>query len=100
MTKISVILPNYNHSKYIINSVNNLVKQSEFIKELIIIDDCSKDKSRVLLQTFEKDPLIKIIYNKKNIGTINCQNLGLSLVTGEYVFFCSRRRFHFAWFFL
>lgn len=87
--KISVILPNYNHSKYLSSRINSLLNQSCKPYEIIIIDDKSTDNSLEILREFEKNNLIKILVNKKNIGPVASFNKGLKIASGEYFFPCS-----------
>jgi glycosyltransferase involved in cell wall biosynthesis len=87
--KISVILPNYNHSKYLSLRINSILNQSYKPFEIIIIDDKSTDNSLEILREFEKKNLIKLLVNKKNIGPVASINKGLKIASGEYFFPCS-----------
>ena len=86
LKKISVIIPNYNHSNYIIERINSFLNQSYKPHEIIVIDDKSTDNSLDILQDFEKKKLIKLLINKKNVGGTESVNTGLKIATGEYLY--------------
>ena len=63
--KVSVIIPNYNYEKYIIERIDSILFQTYPIYELIILDDCSKDNSVEVINNkikeIERDyPQIKV----------------------------------------
>ena len=65
--KISVILPSYNGERYIAQSIQSVIDQTEKDWELIIVNDCSTDSTLEIASEFaKKDKRIKIISNKKN----------------------------------
>lgn len=88
--KISVVVPNYNYSKYLYQRIYSILTQNYKIYELIILDDCSTDNSREIIDEIVnecKDYInIKKIYNKKNSGRafIQWEN-GFTKATGDYV---------------
>lgn len=85
--KISVILPNYNHGKFISNSIDQLLLQKKDIFEIIIIDDASTDNSvEIIKKKIDKSKLFKFFQNKKNLGTIATQNKGIKLSRGKYIY--------------
>ena len=86
----SVILPNYNHAKYINLAINQIIEQENFLYELIIIDDCSTDKSyEIIKKKALLHKKVKVFKNKKNLGTIKTQNLGIKKAKGEYLYFAA-----------
>lgn len=87
--KISVILPNYNHSKYLSSRINSILNQSYKPYEIIIVDDKSTDNSLEILREFERKKLIKLLVNKINIGPVASLNRGIKIASGEYFFPCS-----------
>ena len=80
---ISVIIPAYNE-KSTINEIIKQVKAVKIPKEIIIIDDFSKDGTCEFLRKI-KDKQIKVIYHKKNLGKGYAIRTGISQVTGKIV---------------
>ena len=66
MIKISVIITSFNSETFIESSVNSVLNQSYQNFELIIVDDCSKDKTqRIINKLQKKDKRIKTFFFKK-----------------------------------
>jgi len=84
MDLISVILPVYNSEKYISKSIKSILNQTHKNFEFIIINDNSTDKSEKIILKY-KDPRIKYIKNKINIGEQKSTNLGLKIAKGKYI---------------
>jgi glycosyltransferase involved in cell wall biosynthesis len=86
--KISIIIPLYNEESTIIKLLNkvNAQKESKVDLEIIVIDDCSTDKTNELLK--KNDELFdKIIELKKNLGKGGAVRKGLEIATGDYILF-------------
>ena len=84
---ISIILPLYNGEKYIANTIQKIINQTESAWELLIIDDGSTDHGRNIVQKYcEKDKRIKYFY-KSNGGICSARNYGLSKAEGEFIGF-------------
>ena len=65
--KVSIILPVYNGEKYLALAIESILQQTYSNFELIIIDDCSTDKSNQIAKSYMKiDSRIKVYKNKKN----------------------------------
>jgi glycosyltransferase involved in cell wall biosynthesis len=64
---ISVIIPVYNERETIAEVVAQ-VQEQPFEKEIIIVDDCSTDGTRELLQQTEWAPCVRILFHQKNRG--------------------------------
>ena len=64
---ITVILPVYNGGKYLISSVESVLKQSYPNYEFLILDDCSTDNSWFYLNSIKKEN-VKLYRNEKNKG--------------------------------
>lgn len=86
--KVSVIMPVYNEEKYIIKCVESLLCQDyEFSNmEWIFVDGMSDDKSKEILEKYQKDypELIIILDNPQRIAPC-AMNLGIRIAKGEYI---------------
>lgn len=83
----SIIIPNFNSSKTIYETVNSIVSQSYKNFELIIQDDFSTDNSLEIIKKFN-DPRIKIFKNSKNLGYGPNLELGRKNASYEYIIIC------------
>lgn len=82
---VSVIMPIYNASKFLDESLGGLLEQSLRDIEIICVNDGSKDNSLDMIRQYaSQDPRIKII-DKPNGGYGHAMNCGLSIATGEYI---------------
>lgn len=85
--KISVIIPIYKVEKYLNRCVDSVVKQSYQNLEIILVDDGSPDLCPKMCDEWaKKDNRIKVIH-KENGGLSDARNIGMQIMTGEYVFF-------------
>lgn len=85
MPKISIVLPVYNGEAYLFESIESVLGQTFKDFELIIVDDCSTDKtSSIAQECAEKDTRIVYVRNKKNLKLPAALNKGFSLASGEY----------------
>lgn len=84
---ISVIIPCYNGEKFISESIESVIAQSYKNWELIVVDDGSTDKSKVLVRLCSGDRRVKLVENECNIGIPKTKNRGLSIARGDYVAF-------------
>lgn len=90
MKKISVIIPVYNGSKYIIRCLESLRKQTYREYEIIIVNDGSTDDSLKLVQAYKEKYLNELdmfIYDQENAGIAKTRNKGIVHSTGEYIVF-------------
>ena len=72
--KISVIVTSFNSEKFLKFSINSVLSQTHQDFELIIVDDCSKDKTREIINKFQKkDKRIKAIFLKKILELLQFQ---------------------------
>lgn len=66
---VSVIIPNFNHARYLPERIDSVLGQTYKNIEVIILDDCSTDNSRNIIKQYSKSPQItEIVYNEENSG--------------------------------
>lgn len=81
---VSVYITNYNYGKYIRQAIESVLNQSFQDFEIIIIDDGSTDDSRQIIESYEDDSRIKIIF-QKNKGLNITNNIALKVAQGKYI---------------
>ena len=87
MSKISVIILNYNKSRLIdraIRSIENQIITPNINLEIIIVDDGSKDNPQKWLKKYKNQKSKKIFYLKKNKGVGYCSNFALKNISSKY----------------
>lgn len=84
--KISYVLPVYNVEHIVAVTLNMLIKQTHTDKEIIVVNDCSTDHTREVLEYFKDD--ITIINNSSRSGAAYSRNIGNSLATGDIIAVC------------
>jgi len=83
--KISIVIPCFNESNSIKDIINAVIDSPVPNKEIIIVDDCSTDGTRDILQQ-QIGPLVdKIIYQDKNQGKGAALRAGIASITGDIV---------------
>lgn len=83
---LSVIMPNYNHGRYLREALAAVGAQSYRPKEILVVDDASTDDSVAVLEELRREnPLIRLLRNEKNLGAIGAVNRGLENASGDYV---------------
>ena len=85
--KIDIILPNYNSSDFIKDTLKSIISQTYKNWNLIIVDDCSNQKTRNILKKYQKNKKIKIYWLKKNKGAGYCRNLAIKKSKSPYLAF-------------
>ena len=84
--KISVVMSVYNGAPYLQEAINSVLNQSFTDFEFIIVDDCSMDNSRTILNEYSSlDERIVVIENSDNLGITKSLNKGLDKSTGEFI---------------
>ena len=71
MPTISILVPNYNHSKYLVERLESIFNQTYQDYELILLDDCSTDESWSIILTYANHPQVSY----KNIGFVTLDNI-------------------------
>ena len=86
---VSVIMPAYNAERYIKESIASVLNQTYQNLELIIVNDCSADKTLEIVESIvEKDKRVVLLNNTTNLGCADSRNRALQVAKGEYIAFC------------
>ncbi len=87
MNKVSVIIPNYNHAAFLSQRIDSILSQTYQNFEIIILDDCSKDNSKQIIEFYSGQEKIKqIVYNLENSGSTFAQwEKGIALAKGDLI---------------
>ena len=82
---VSVIVPVYNKVSTIFQSIESIFDQSYGNFEIVVVDDCSTDDSRKMIDGI-KEPRLKKIYLVKNSGVAKAYEAGFKKAKGKYIF--------------
>ena len=84
---VSVIVPNYNHADYLDERISTIVNQTYQNIEVLLMDDCSPDESRSVLEKWAaKDDRLEVLFNEKNSGSPFAQwARGSAWAKGKYL---------------
>tara|TARA_A100001015_G_scaffold286405_1_gene355039 strand:+ start:3125 stop:3820 length:696 start_codon:yes stop_codon:yes gene_type:complete len=83
---VSVLLPVFNGEQYIQKAAFSILNQSHKELELLIIDDCSTDKSyQMSMNISEQDNRVRVFKNQKNLGLTKSLNLLINESSGKYL---------------
>ncbi len=84
---VSVIVPNYNHGKYLEQRIASILQQTYTHFELIILDDCSTDDSMAIIERYRDHPKVShILRNETNVGSPFKQWVkGIHLAKGAFI---------------
>ena len=84
--KLSIIIPCYNEEKTISHIVDKVDKFKSFAKEIIIVNDCSSDSSKKIIENIcQKNNLVKLINHSKNQGKGAALKSGIEYATGDII---------------
>lgn len=84
---VSIIMPSYNTMDYIAETIESVINQSYSNWELIIVDDCSTDKTDDVVKPFLGDKRIRYIKNETNSGAAVSRNRALREAKGKWIAF-------------
>ena len=85
--RVTVIIPVYNCQNSIKQAITSIQNQKMIDIEIILVNDKSKDDSLKIIKNIQKyDKRIKIINNKKNMGTLYSRSIGVLQSKGNYIF--------------
>ena len=82
---LSIVIPCYNEENNIVGLVNKVLELPVPNKEIIVVDDCSTDGTRKILEEKIKPLVSQVIYHKKNGGKGAALRTGFKAATGDVV---------------
>lgn len=88
MTAISVIVPSYNHGRFVIDAVKSVLRQTVAPAEVIVVDDASLDDSLERLRSLS-DPRVRLISQAQNQGGSETLNVGIRASTCDFIAICN-----------
>lgn len=87
MPAVSIIIPLFNKSKYIGETLSGILSQSFKDYEIIVVDDGSTDNGLQIVQEIAKNDERVKVYSTENQGVSCARNYGLTLAMGKWVWF-------------
>ena len=85
MPRISVIIPAYNHERYVAEAIQSVLNQTYQDFEIVITDDGSTDNTVNIIKNFTSDPRIKLFCFEKNRGAAVAANNCVKEAQGEFI---------------
>lgn len=87
--KVTALVPSYNHSRYIRERIESILKQTYLNIELIVIDDCSKDDSDIIITELQREHGFQYLRRDRNSGTPFAAWEDIcSMATGDFIWVC------------
>ena len=84
----SVVIPVFNVEDYLHTCIQSVLDQDTSKSEIILVNDCSTDKSGEICDSFAKrNDCIKVTHNKRNCGVSISRNKGIKVAKGKYIVF-------------
>jgi len=84
--RVTVIVPNYNHARFLRQRLDSILGQTHQDFELLILDDASTDRSAKVIRSYLNQPHVRFVANARNSGSAFRQwAKGLALARGEYI---------------
>ena len=84
---VSIIMPSYNTSDFISETIKSVLNQTYANWELLIVDDCSTDNTDEIVRPFLLDKRIRYLKNENNSGAAVSRNRALREAKGKWVAF-------------
>lgn len=88
MMSVATVIPVRNRAKFIERALNSVASQTHPSDEIIVVDDASTDETPAMVQNFaEKNPNLKLIRLKNNVGAAEARNIGIRAATSSLIAF-------------
>lgn len=78
--KVSIVITNYNYGAFVGKAIESCQNQTVKPYEIIVVDDCSTDDSRIILDKYE----VRKLYQTQNKGVVQCRNWGINESNGDF----------------
>lgn len=90
--KVSIIIPTYKRSDYLIRAIDSVINQTYSNIEVIVIDDNDpysefRKATEIKMQKYFNNKKVKYLKNEKNLGGALTRNIGIREATGDYITF-------------
>jgi glycosyltransferase involved in cell wall biosynthesis len=82
---VSALMTAYNREKYIAEAIESVLASTFQDFELIVVDDCSKDRTLEIARQYTADPRVRVHINEKNLGDYPNRNRAAELARGKYL---------------
>lgn len=82
--RVSVLITNFEYENYVGEAIQSAINQTYKAHEIIVVDDCSYDNSRRVLEGFSNKERVRVIFRKENGGPAAARNEGIASSTGDY----------------
>jgi glycosyltransferase involved in cell wall biosynthesis len=84
---LSVVMPNYNHARYLKRAIEGILEQTWPADEFLILDDASTDNSVEIIESYAaRHTCIRLVKNQKNTGVIAAHKKLFEMASGDYLF--------------
>src|SRR5262245_48750449 len=86
MSGVAVVMANFNHARYLPESLAGIAAQTRPADEVVIVDDGSTDASVAIIERFAADrPSVRFIRNPRNLGVQESVSRALQAVSADYL---------------
>lgn len=87
---VSVVMPTFNSSRYMKESIESVLNQTYSNLELLLTDDYSTDQAtkQLLKDYMHRDPRVRIFLRPRNVGPAGARNYSIKKARGRYIAFC------------
>lgn len=83
----SIVIPTYNREKFIVQTLESVLSQTFRSYEIIVVDNCSADKTEEILQPYIASQKIRFIKHDRNYERGRSRNTGIKSAIGKYISF-------------
>ena len=82
---VSVLLTAFNRERYVGSAIESVLAQTFTDFELIVVDDCSADRTVEVIRSYLSDPRVRLVQNERNLGDYPNRNHAATFAQGEYI---------------